>query len=199
MDNEKTQLVNEYMKIPSLFYSTDTDKPFTNCVSCEKFLLQPKSPYVIEKAIKQYPEYKTTDVIFEYAMCMECYQNINESLSIESKSNIEQYFTENVDLGDRRKSLLKNKEFSINDWTSNCIIKGTHISELTEYQIACQCDGEYLLFTHMPFIIGNIALDEMMQLLSNKTIGEIGGFYDKFFSPDPDIKKLFDEPKFVLL
>jgi len=199
MDKEKTKTVNEYIKIPSMFYSTDTDKPFTNCVSCDKLLLHPKSPYVIEKAIKQYPEYNTTDVIFEYAMCMECYQNINESLSIESKTNIEQYFSENVDLGERRTSLLKNEELSINDWTSNCIIKGTPIAELTEYQIACQCDGEYLLFTHMPFIIGNIALDEMMQLLSNQTIGEIGGFYDKFFSPDPDIKKLFDEPKFVLL
>jgi len=199
MDNEKPEIVKEYIKIPPLFYSTDTNKPFTNCVSCDKDLLQPQSPYVIEKAIKQYPEYNTTDVIFEYAMCMECYQKINESLSTESKTNIENYFSENVDLGERRKSLLKNEELSINDWTSNCIIKGTPVSELTEYQVACQCDGEYLLFTHMPFIIGNIALDEMMQLLSNQTIGEIGGFYDKFFSPDPDIKKLFDEPKFVLL
>ena len=51
----------------------------------------------------------------------------------------------------------------------------------------------------MPFIIGNIALDEMMNLLSNKTIDELNGFKDKLFSPDPDIKKLFDEPKFVLL
>jgi len=199
MDKEKPQIVNEYIKIPPLFYSTDTDKPFTNCISCEKDLLKPQSPYVIEKAIKQYPEYNATDVIFEYAMCMECYQNINESLSTESKTNIENYFTENVDLGERRKSLLKNEELSISDWTSNCIIKGTHVTELTEYQIACQCDGEYLLFTHMPFIIGNIALDEMTQLLSNQTVGEIGGFYDKFFSPDPDIKKLFDEPKFILI
>jgi len=199
MDSEKTHIVKEFIEIPKLFYSTVTEKPFSNCISCDNYLLQPQSPYVIEKAIKQNLEYNTTDVIFEYAMCMECYQNINESISLESKTKMEQYFSENVDLNDRRKSLLKNEELSIKDWTSNCIIKGTHISELTEYQIACQCDGEYLLFTNMPFIIGNLALDEMMQLLSNQTIGEIRGFYDKFFSPDPDIKKLFDEPKFVLL
>ena len=108
MDSEKTHIVKEYIKIPNLFYSTDTEMPFSNCISCDKYLLQPQSPYVIEKAIKQYPDYNTTDVIFEYAMCMDCYQNINESLSVESKASIEQYFSENVDLNERRKLLLKN-------------------------------------------------------------------------------------------
>lgn len=199
MDKDKTQIIKEFIEIPKLFYSTDKEKPFSNCISCDKYLLQSHTPYVIEKAVKQYPEYNTTDVIFEYAMCMECYLEIHESMSLDSKSNIEQYFLENVDLNKRRKSLLENEELLIDNWTSNCIIKGTPVKELNEYQIACQCDGEYLLFTNMPFIIGNLALDEMMQLLSNQTIGEIRGFYDKFFSPDPDIKKLFDEPKFVLL
>ena len=199
MDTEKPQIINEYIKIPKKFYSTETDLPFTNCVSCDKYLLQPNSPYVIEKAVKQYPDYNTTDVIFEYAMCMDCYQNLHNTMSLESKSNIEKYFNANVDLKERRTNLIKAKELSIEDWTSNCIIKGTHVSELTEYQIACQCDGEYLLFTNMPFLIGNAAMDEMMNLLSNKTIGEINGFRDKFFSPDPDLRKLFDEPKFVFI
>jgi hypothetical protein len=199
MNSQKQNIVKEYTKIPKLFYSTETEKPFSNCISCDNNLLQPQSRYVIEKAIKQYPEYNTTDVIFEYAMCLNCYQKINEAFSSASKASIEQYFTENVDLNSRRENLLKNKQLSIGEWTSSCIIKGTPIEELTEYQIACQCDGEYMLFTDLPFVIGNIAMDEMMQLLSNKTIGEINGFYDKFFSPDPDIKKLFDEPKFILI
>lgn len=199
MDTEKSQIIKEYTKIPKLFYSTDTDQPFSNCISCNKFLLSPNNPYVIEKAIKQYPEFKTTDVIFEYAMCMDCYQSIHQSLSLESKTNIENYFSKNVNLSERRKSLLNNEALSVEDWVSECVIKGTPVSQLTEYQIACQCDGEYLLFTHLPFVIGNTALDEMAQLLSNKTIGEINGFKDKFFTPDPDLKKLFDEPKFVII
>jgi hypothetical protein len=199
MDSEKPQIIKEYIKIPKQFYSTATDLPFTNCISCDKYLLQPNSPYVIEKAVKQYPDYNTTDVIFEYAMCMDCYQNIHNTMSLESKSNIEKYFNEHVDLNNRRTNLLKSGELSTLAWTSSCIIKGTHISELTEYQIACQCDGEYLLFTNMPFLIGNTAMNEMMDLLSNKTIGEINGFKDKFFSPDPDLRKLFDEPKFIFI
>jgi hypothetical protein len=199
MDSEKPQIIKEYIKIPKQFYSIETDLPFSNCISCDKYLLQPNSPYVIEKAVKQYPDYNTTDVIFEYAMCMDCYQNIHNTMSLESKANIEKYFSEHVDLNKRRTNLIETKELSIEDWASNCIIKGTHISELTEYQIACQCDGEYLLFTNMPFLIGKTAMDEMINLLSNKTIGEINGFKDKFFSPDPDLKKLFDEPKFVII
>lgn len=199
MDQEKKHIVKEFIRIPKLFFSTETELPFSNCISCDKYLLSFNTPYVIEKAIKQYPEYKTTDVIFEYAMCMDCYQNISKSMSQESKENIEHYFSENVNLDIRRTNLLKKEIPVIENWTSNCIIKGTPIDELTEYQIACQCDGEFMLFTNMPFLIGNVALDEMMNLLSNKTIGEINGFKDRFFAPDPDLQKLIDEPTLLIL
>ena len=77
------------MKIPEIFHSTGTGKPFSHCVSCNKELLNSDNPYIIEKAIRQYLEYKTTDTIFEYAMCMDCYMKIDQSLSDESKHNLE--------------------------------------------------------------------------------------------------------------
>lgn len=199
MEKDKIQIVKEFIKIPKFFYSTVTDKPFSNCISCDKYLLSINTPYVIEKAVKQYQEYGTTDVIFEYAMCMDCYQNISGTMSIQSRKNIENYFSKHVNLNERRKKLLENDEINFNDWTSKCIIKDTPVDKLSEYQVVCQCDGTYMLYTNMPFLIGNVALDEMMQLLSNKTIGEINGFKDSFFSPDPDIQKILDEPKLILI
>lgn len=199
MRSPELHIINEYIKIPKMFFATDTEKPFTNCISCEKNLLQPESAYVIEKVIRQYIEYKTTDTIFEYAMCIDCYQEVSESLSDSSKKNIEKYFNEHVDLEQRRQKFIENKNLNIEDWLSACVIKGTPVSELNEYQIACQCQGPFMLFTHMPMLIGHEAMDEMMQLLSNKTIGEINGFYDKFSGLPPDLKKILNEPRFVLL
>jgi len=191
--------IDQYIKIPKMFFSTDTEKPFSNCISCDIDILQPGTPYVIEKVIRQYIDYNTTDVIFEYAMCINCYQELSNSLSLTSRQNIEKYFLEHVDMVQRRQNLLKDKKIKIEDWVSNCVIKGTPIKELNEYQIACQCDGEYLLFTYMPMLIGHEAMDEMMQLLSNKTIGEINGFYDKFSGLPPDLKKIINEPTFIFL
>ncbi len=199
MSVPKLNKITEYIKIPKMFFSTDTEKPFSNCISCDKDILQPGTSYVIEKVIRQYIDFNTTDTIFEYAMCINCYQTITNSLSLSSKQSIEKYFLEHVDMAQRRQYLLKNKKTKIEDWVSNCAIKGTPINELDEYQIACQCDGEYLLFTYMPMLIGHEAMDEMMQLLSNKTIGEINGFYDKFSGLPPDLKKIINEPTILIL
>jgi len=199
MSESEFHIINEYIKIPKLFFSTETEKAFSNCISCNQDLLKPGTQYVIEKAIRQYTEYNADDTIFEYAMCMDCYQQVTESLSKSSRQNIEKYFVKNVDLNQRRQNFIENKNLNIEDWTSNCIIKGTPVKELNEYQIACQCNGEYLLFTHMPILIGHEAMDEIMQLLSNQTLGEIGGFYDKFCGLPPDLKKIINEPTFVFL
>ncbi len=199
MSIPELNIINEYIKIPKMFFSTETEKLFSHCISCNNYLLLPGSQYVVEKVIRQYIEYNTTDTIFEYAMCVNCYQQVNESLSLTSKQNIEKYFNEHVDIGQRRHNLLKDKNLNIEDWVSHCIIKGTPLNELNEYQIACQCDGEYLLFTYMPILIGHEAMDEMMQLLSNKTIGEINGFYDKFCGLPPDLRKILNEPALFIL
>ena len=187
----------EFMPIPPVFYSSETGQPFSHCVACNRYLLEEGVQYVIEKAIKQYREYRTTDTIVEYAMCLKCYEDVAASFSETSRQNIENYFAARVDLVQRRHELLKDGRLNLDDWISSCVVKGTPVEELDEYQLVCQCDGGDLLFTYLPFLIGSAATEEVAQLLSAKTRGEIDGFYDRFFGPPPEIKRILDRPVFV--
>ncbi|MFQ5639050.1 MAG: hypothetical protein ACE5IR_13790 [bacterium] len=183
---------HEYIKVPTIFQSIETGKPFSNCISCEKALLENGVQYVIEKAIKNYKQFNTTDTIFEYAMCLQCYDEIQKTFSDTSKRRIESYFQNNVDFVQRRERFLKNEDLRIDEWISTCVVKGTAARDLTEYQIVCQCDGELMLYTYMPFMIGSEAMDEVAQLLSTQTLGEIDGLYDDFFGLSPELRDLLN-------
>jgi hypothetical protein len=52
--------------IPPEFYSFETKAPFVTCIECGHNFDDGR-PYIIEKAIRQYPEYQVKDVIFDCA------------------------------------------------------------------------------------------------------------------------------------
>lgn len=181
-------ILNEFSDIPPKFYSDATGKPFENCLVCERDLLVSGTQYVVEKALKNYENFNTSDTIFEYAMCFQCLENFRDNVSDESRQRIDAYFAENVDLVKRRHTFLEADNLDAADWTSNCIVNGKLDSKCSEYQIYCQCDGSKMLFTYMPFMISGDAMDDIVQLLSKKTIGDIGGFMNEYFDVPPELK-----------
>ena len=188
--------------IPQSFYSDETKAPFMKCLSCECNLLEKDTHYIIEKAIKRYKGYSSTDTIFEYAICLKCHDKFMSVYSQESRGKVQNYFIENAQFNFMRHHLIHKLEdgiFNIDDWISHCIIKATPLNELTEYQIGAQCIGNKMAVLEMPFLIGNEAMDEIMQLLSNKTIGDMNRFIDDFFGLPPDLKKLLKDTGVLIL
>jgi hypothetical protein len=194
--NEPDKNINiRTTSIPSVFYDSSTGNPFAKCLSCSSNLFETNIPYIIEKAIKQFKEYEATDIIFEYAMCMNCYEEIASTMSESSKKNINAYYQAHVNF-DKRRSELSD---SVDEWISSCLIKGTQREMLSEYQIIGQFQGQHMLFYNLPVLIGDTAMDEMMQLLSNETLGEMGRFKDRFLGVPPEWRDLFENKKFVLI
>ncbi len=194
---------NNLVKIPGIFHSIESGEPFKNCMNCNCDLLQEDTQYVIEKAIRQYQDYNATDTIFEYAICMKCHSEFIKSYSEKSLDNIQNYFMENISYSPQREDLKKKMEeegyFNIEDWTSHCIIKGTSIRKLPEYQVGCHCIGNKMVVSGMPFVIGNKALDEISQLLSNKTIDQMNGFVNEFLGLPPDLRKLLPDAPVLII
>lgn len=189
---EKTHLV----KIPEIFHSYASQEPFRRCMSCNVNLLEKGTHYIIEKAIKQYSDYSATDTIFEYAICLKCHQEFVSSYSEKSMQNLKNYFVQNT-FSDPDRIALKEKldegHFNLDDWLSRCLIKGTPVKNLKEYQIGCQCVGDKMIVSSMPFLIGDVAMDEISMLLSNETIDQMRGFADEFLGLPPDLRKLFKD------
>lgn len=184
-------------EIPAIFKRHATGEYFENCISCDTHLLTSGAPYIIEKAVKKYPGYKATDVIFEYAMCMECVAKMRQELSLESLQRIQQYFEKKAHFHERMENLegCNNPQ----QWLSRCIITGKPIHMLNEYQLFAYCDGKHLQLAGMPYMISGEAADEMVNLLSSKTLGEINRFIDENFGLPPELKKPIKDQPVILI
>lgn len=180
-------------EITKAFYSFETNAPFEKCIECNRYLLDENTEYLIEKAIKNYPGYSAKDVVFDYAICMDCAEDMRKEISKESWSAMMNYFNRNVDFQARVK--MANK--SIEENVGKCLIKGKAVNECTEYQIYAHCKGKNFNMSNPPYVICGEALDELIELLSDKTIDEMNRFFNKHFSPDPSIME--PTPRLILV
>jgi len=184
--------------IPKIFHSTIDNKPFEECIMCKKGLHSTETHYFIEKAIRKYPN-GHTDAIFEYAICMECSIVVRDTLSKDSMQRIDEFFSNKLDLMNRWNSFNEDENFKFDDWISNCIVTGKPASELEEYQIYAHCEGQYMLFSLMPYIISAEVIEEAFALLSEQTKDELDDFMDKYLGPDPIVKKLLKDHRPVFI
>ncbi|WP_299460685.1 hypothetical protein [uncultured Microscilla sp.] len=197
---ESFDFTPEMIEIPEIFRSSLDKKPFEKCISCETYLLDEGVTYFIEKSVRNYKDHGVTDTVFEYAMCIDCMERMRQAVSTESLQRMEEYFLSQVNPLERQLLMLNNEEtLNIEPWIENCIVKGTPKTELDEYQLHCQCFGKQMVFTYMPYMIGGEAMEEMAELLSAKSRGEIDNFMDDNFGLPPELKKELGDFKYVLI
>ncbi|TDI64697.1 MAG: hypothetical protein E2O88_11080 [Bacteroidetes bacterium] len=187
----------KYIEIPKEFHSYSKGGLFERCIMCDRNLLESGEHYMIEKAIKSYPDYSAKDVIFEYAICISCAMKMRNELSSETLSRIDQYMARNIDLSSR-KHLMEQEEINIENWLGNCLITGKSKDELEEYQLYAHCFGDKMVCSEMPYMISGQVLYEVGELLSKQSQDELDGFKDQYFGLPPELKDLIG-PKDVIL
>jgi len=175
--------------IPKLFQSYKDEKLFEHCISCNKYLLQDDTHYIIEKAIRNYPNLNSKDVIFEYAMCFDCVEKMREEISEESMNNINKYFNENVI---SIPIFVSTQEIvpDINKYIEKCLVTGESITTLNEYVIQAYCISDKLDLTFFPYMISEKVMNDITNLLSNKTLDFLNGFMDKHFGYPPELNDI---------
>lgn len=201
MDNEREEVFfgNRNTDIPKEFYSEATGRPFEHCNVCGKDLLQPNAWYMVEKAVKRYPKYKHEDVIFEYAICLDCQMEMHEKLSTESKQRIDAFMRERVNPFERSAKLHEAERFNLQDWIGQCAVTKQPTAHLTEYQIMAPFKGRKMVYDMFPMMLSMQALDEMVELLSNHSLDVLNGFKDDITGMPPDLHELFKESRFVVM
>lgn len=178
-------------KIPEEFHCYDTKKPFEVCMICQESLFAPPKQYMVEKSIRRYPDLDHTDVIYEYAMCIQCAMKQQEYISQESLENIMNYLQKITPY------LPKNDEERAIPTT--CSVYETSINEMTEYLIQGTFMGDKIDL-NIPFLLfGEMALSDMQELLSAKTRDGMDDFMDQWFSGPPEFRELIKERKTVLI
>lgn len=188
------------MNIPKEFYSTETNTPLERCIDCERYLLDEGVEYIIEKAMRYYKTYDLDNTIFEYAICRKCADKMMASLSRSSLTKINAHFELHSDLPLRaHKNSKREDEPNIEELIGRCLISNTTREENREYQICCQCVGDQMVLSHMPYMLGMEAMEEIQELLSPETKRELDGFVGDNFGLPPEWKKAIeDRPVLVI-
>lgn len=184
-------------EIPPIFYNSDTGAPIERCLVCDSYLLS-EVDYIIEKSMVNYPSAGTTDLIWEFAICMDCMDSVMSDYSKESHQAMNEYFMDNMNLS-RQHILAGKQNFDVNEWLKECIITGKSQAECSQFQLCLQCTGELAVFDRTPFMISDEAMDAVTQLLSNATIDAMNKFRDKHFPPPEDLSPLLRDRDFVLI
>lgn len=152
-----------------------TGSTIEKCISCECNLMDPATDYLIEKALKPYNGYQAYSTVFEYAICMSCAADMQDKISTESRLKMGAYFQKNFNVMAHRIKLTT-EELDVMRWLEYCAINGQHVSELAECQIYAQCHGPYMVIQDFPYMISGTVLDEMIDLLSAKTLEDLDNF-----------------------
>jgi hypothetical protein len=177
--------------IPDIFLDSDTGKPHEACLVCHCDLTDGRT-YVTEKAFRRYADGHTVEV-FGYALCMGCVEQMHESLSDHSKRNIQGYMEKNGGFNGVR-------NFGSDDekqWM-RCTVNGTLAEEEDEYMV-CAMIGQGRLQTGIfPYMLGGRAMDSIMDLMSDHTLGFLDDFTGKHFTGPPEFSEwLKARPVFV--
>lgn len=180
---------SELIEIPKLFYSDLTGAPIERCISCECNLLEPGTPYMIEKALKPYNGYQAYSTIFEYAICFTCMGAMKNIISAKSRENITAYFSQNMDPS-FRKDILQQNPLKVEPWVERCMIKGLPINELNECQVYAQCQGNQMVVGDFPYMVSGVALDEVVDLLSPETLDDLERFKNEFVDGPSEFQDL---------
>ncbi|MBN1251050.1 MAG: hypothetical protein JXR51_07385 [Bacteroidales bacterium] len=183
MEKNKNIELN-YIDIPKVFYAEKSNNLFSKCIMCDKNLLEENTFYHIEKSLKKNLKSGQTELIFEYALCINCQQKIAEEFSKETIERIKMYYDLYVDFKKRYEELTKDKIIDVNSWISNCIFTKKPISELNEYHIGALCVGKKLILDALPFAVSWDAINEMESLYSKKTKDALDGFKDLIMPPE---------------
>jgi hypothetical protein len=166
---------DNYIPVPEIFWSVETGHPISHCSLCNRELMKPGTNYLIEKA------FRDGETIFEHALCLQCHFQCEEELSVESTRRIHTYFAEHVDLKQRPIQCLEKFGTRHGRWIAHCMVKGYPIEECGEYQLYGFCIDKDLIFNGAPYTLSGEVVDEILDLLSNETLGALGAITDRLF------------------
>ncbi|MFO7657071.1 MAG: hypothetical protein R6W78_08390 [Bacteroidales bacterium] len=180
------------IEIPKVFKTFISEENFTNCIICNRYLLDESTEYVVEKV------FKDRYVEVEYAMCMNCMMKMRESMSQESLERIGNFFEKNFDFMAKRFPMLAAGNNRVEDYISRCIFRDKSIDDSGEYQIMGHFRGNKMILSAFPYMVCKDVIEEVQELLSAKTKEELDDFTNRYFGLPPDLKEILRTRKPVI-
>lgn len=178
--------------IPPVFRREEGAQHHSHCKVCNRELLEQNLPYCIEKVFRftDYPPGKQS--IFDFAICIDCMDEMRKSLSEESRSSLMAFYQEKL-----RDGLQEQEHYDYRE--DKCFFTRRSIREGKSYQMIAFCQGYQLKSQEPPLIVSEEILEEASDRLSAQTIEALDDFTQRNFGWPPELARLMDEGKFALV
>lgn len=174
-EKARNTLNGRWIPIPSQFHSLYHDGLFTQCVDCERDLLDGTCVYWIERI------FRGPEPICEMAICTACRERLAGELSRESMMRITAFVEERFDYQMRYEEAQKWPSDEIERWLDHCVITKLPSQECPDYQIAGLCCGDSMSIDLLPFMLSNQAVEAIQKLMSRTTRDRLGDMMQDFF------------------
>jgi hypothetical protein len=180
--------------IPELFQSYDTNEPFAHCSMCERKLLL-EDRYAVEKVVKQNKVLNKSEIVYEYAICWDCVNEMSDDISEESKASIlNLYESYNNNVAMKLDYLHRTEKYNIESWTERCTFTGKEIRLCNEFSVSGIIDRGGLLYEHSPMVVSDEFMEEMQGVLSKETKDSLNGLRDKILDGSPSLEDIINTP-----
>lgn len=184
--------------IPTDFYNID-GKPFSHCSICECELQKSGTRYVIERAMR------LGQVVFEYAICERCIRDAQSRWSEDSTNKIAMYMQSVpsfYDYIDEVNGILEDDqqgEVDLNRRMNHCAVHGISKDRDKEYQLMGMFEGSQMLVSIFPYMLSGKALDEITELISAETLGQLDDFSNELLKWPPELSDLNPNRRPILI
>lgn len=179
------------MKIPDQLLNSETKEHFKECLVCGSDLISSGEPYVIEKIYRRVKSLDLDEVIFEFAICMQCAHDMRNELSKESLQKMEQFQREEL------LPHLSNHEDPDSFDFDHCAVTGKSIKDSDEYSYHALCQGDQIYPGMKPYVVSSEILDKIGDQLSDKTIDAMDDFKGRHFTGPPEVAKLLSPKRLI--
>jgi hypothetical protein len=180
------------MEIDKRYRNSETGGYFEQCLVCYENVLENEKDYFIEKIIRRIKSLNLTEVLFEYAICMDCAQDMRKKISKHSMVQMETFFHKNARLHERNSEELETQKT-----TEKCLFTGKSIAECDEFSLHAHCNGKEMILSLFPYAVSDDAMDTMSELLSAETLDELDRFKKTHFNGPPELAELLSPKRLI--
>lgn len=172
--------------------SDHSREPFEHCSVCGESIVG--KTYIVEKAYKRNYVDRELITVFELVVCDPCRLQMNQDISNESKSNIQQFITEKTTVIENR---LAETQTSQSKQQARCIITEKPVEDCDEFQVVFIHQPNF--HSQFPMFISDDAIEMYQALLSDHTKGFFDDFMDNIGGLPPALEDLFNSKKTLLM
>lgn len=182
------------MDIPKQFRPIDDPENYhQHCRVCEAELLASGRLYCVERVVKKPWGDHPDQVLFDFAVCLKCMDDLRKEMSQESQRALLQYQEEMA-----RRKTGDEEELWQDFRAERCHFSGEIPRPGETFQMIAFCQGNALFPGQVPLLVGNKAQAEVEALLSPETKDAFDDFLGNHFGWPPEWAALLRQGKVIL-